>query len=386
MTVPVNINTTLTVAGTLDVNGPWNLVNQLRADVNGIAPLYVTSGWGAYLISLFSNPFAVVDNQTLAQSTSVAIDEFNLAAGTAAANNLPAGVYGITGSQASTPSPSDFYNAIATTPTATGSPAFTILGVFDLPYVMDMLLPGQTLSNPTELGLWLLQNQTVDMVMTFSIAALSSATAGSTPYQSLATLSNTSYGSAKIDIEREFYRIPSDPTNMPILAWAHQWVETYVPFTGTALDLFISRAGILLRTVVSIFDATTNAGVLPNKITQMTFVYGANETPMIVDPILMRHRQARDYGRQLPQGVYVFDWARWGFTPQTLVQTFKLMYNTEAIVNQRVHFDFSASLATNSYARFLVQRLIPIVANRNASPVATSGAPVGAQQSPVQTG
>jgi hypothetical protein len=385
--IPVNIITgVLSPAGTLDVNGPWNLINQFRADVNGIAPLYVTSGWGAYLISFFSNPFGVVDNQTLAQSTSVALAEGDLAAGTAAANNIPSGVYGFPASQAGTPSPSGFYNAVATTPTAVASPSFSLLFVTDLPYIMDMILPGQTLSTPTELGLWLLQNQTVDMVLTFAFSALTSATPGSTPYQGALPVANLQYGSATIDIEREFYRIPSDPSNMPILAWAHQWVETYVPFSGNALDLFISRAGILLRCIAYIFDATTNDGILPNKITQMTFVYGANETPMIIDPVLMRRRQVRDYGRQMPKGAYVFDWPRWDNSPFTFTQSFKLMYNTEAIVNQRVHFDFGAALAVNSYCRFLVERLIPIVANRNASPVATSGAPVGAQQSPVQTG
>lgn len=349
MNIPYTV-TGFTTGPTNDVNGPWDLINTLRFDVNGIAPLYVVSGFGAYLISLLATPFATVDSQT----TAIATDA------------------------------NAFTDAFAF-PTIAGAGSQTITAFLDLPFTVDISLPGQQLNLPTELGLWLLQNQTVDMVMTVNFNALNGANPGVQPYQG-GTGSTYAYSGASIDVEREFYRIPSDPQNMPILAWAHQWVETVVPFTGTALDLPIARAGIVLRAVAYVFDGNTNDGALAAKFTQMTYVYGANETPMLVDPGFMRARQLRDYGRLLPKGCFVFDWYKWSGTPAQLVGSFKLTYNTEAIVNQRVHFDFASSMAAGSYVRFLVERLIPIVANRTASPIATSGAPVGAQQSPVQTG
>lgn len=339
-----------TTPPTLDVNGPWNIINTLRADVNGIAPLYVVSGIGAYMISLLSTPFATVDSQTgaIATDASVLTDVFAF-------------------------------------PSVGAAGPFTATAMLDLPFTVDISLPGQQLNLPTELGLWLLQNQTVDMVLTVNFNALQGANPTVQPYQG-GTGSTYAYTGASIDIEREFYRIPSDPANMPVLAWAHQWVETVVPFQGTSLDLPISRAGIVLRALAYVVDGATNDGALSSKFTGMSYVYGANETPIIVDPGFMRARQLRDYGRLFPRGAFLFDWYKWGGTPSQMVGSFKLTYNTEAIVNQRIHFDFASSMAAGSQVRFLVERLIPIVANRTASPIATSGAPVGAQQAPVQTG
>lgn len=351
----LNLNVPFTVTGfttgpTNDVNGPWDLINLFRADVNGIAPLYAVSGWGLYIISLLSSPFMTVDSQTgaIASDTSTITDVFQF-------------------------------------PTITAAGNFQITAMFDLPFTVDISLPGQQLNIPTELGLWLLQNQTVDLNLTFAFNPLQGANPGVNPYQG-GTGSTYAYGAASVDIEREFYRIPSAPANMPNLGWAHQWIETFVPFSGSALDLFVSRAGILLRMFVYIFDATTNDGILASKITQQTWVYGANETPLVITPGFARGRQLRDYGRLLPKGTFGFDFYTWDTPNWHQVGSFKLTYNTEAIVNQKMHFDFSSSLATGSYARVLVERLIPIIANRTAAPISTSGAPVGAQQAPVQTG
>lgn len=350
----VRLNIPITISGfsagpTKDVNGPWDLINLFRADVNGIAPLYVTSGWGLFIISLLSTPFTTVDTDTgpIVSDPNAFTDAFSF-------------------------------------PAVSANGTVTLTACFDLPFTVDISLPGQTLNMPSELGLWLLQNQTVDMVLTVSLNALQGASPGVQPYQG--GTATYAYGAATVDFEREFYRIPSDPTNMPLLSWAHQWVETFVPFTGSALDLNISRAGILLRAVVYLFDGNTNDGALASKITQMTYVYGANETPMVVDPTFMRVRQLRDYGKLLPKGTFLFDWYKWTGTPSQFVGSFKLVYNTEAIVNQRVHFDFASSMAAGSYARILIQRLIPIIANRTASPVAATGAPVGAQQAATSTG
>lgn len=326
-----------------DVNGPWNLLQNFRVDVNGIAPLYVCSGMGLFLISLLSNPLAAVDAQTNAIATDA-----------------------------------NAFTDVFSFPSVTANGTYTLTAMFDLPFTVDIALPGQTVNLPTELGLWLLQNQTVDMVITANVANLQNSTALTAPYQG--GTATYAYGAATIDFEREFYRIPSDPNNMPLLSWAHQWVETYVPFSGTSVDLNISRAGIALRAACYIVDGATSDGVVASKVSAMSWIYGANETPMIVDPGFARARQLRDYGRLLPKGCFLFDWYKWGGA------SMKLVYNTEAIVNQRVHFDFSSSMAAGSYVRLLVERLIPIVANRTASPVATSGAPVGAQQAPVQTG
>jgi hypothetical protein len=343
----IPFTTTTGTAPANDVNGPWDFVGLFRADVNGIAPLYAVSGWGLFIISLLSTPFASVD----VQNGAVASD------------------------------PAAFADVFSF-PTVTASGSFTLTANFDLPFTVDINLPGQQNNIPTELGLWLLQNQTVDMVLTIGLNPLQNSTPGTAPYQG-GTIAAYAYGAATVDIEREFYRIPADPAQMPILGWAHQWIETFVPFTGSALDLNISRAGVLLRACVYIFDGATNDGVLGAKITDMQWIYGANETPIFVDLGFMRSRQLRDYGKLLPRGTFLFDWYKWVGTPFQLVGSFKLMYNTEALVNQRVHFDFASSLASGSYARLLVERLIPIIANRSASPVATSGAPVGAQQAPL---
>lgn len=345
LNVPFSTVAASATAPTLDVNGPWDMINLFRADVNGIAPLYAVSGMGAFLISLASNPSASVDAQTSAIATD--------------------------------PSPfSDVYQFPTVT---TSSASYQMTGYLDLPFSIDLSLPSQTQNIPSELGLWLLQNQATDLNLTLALNPLNGSTPGYAPYQGGTGLTY-SYTAATVDFEREMYRIPSDPANMPNLQWALQWTEKLVPFSGTSLDLYIDRAGVLLQTICYVVDSATNDGVATAKVQDAQFVYGTNETPYNGDPGFTRARQLRDWGRLFTKGCYQFDPYQWTGSPFNRIGSFKLVYNTETIINQRMHFDFTSSLASGSYVRMLTQRLIPIVANRTATPVGTSGAPVGASQ------
>jgi len=310
-----------TMTGTLGtVNkstyGPLGgMINRIQILANGQIPLVDLSGLGATLYNEIQNR----DGSTLAR---------------------PAYTSGIGLVEGVSPTA---YDAAAIS---------TINAVY--PFEFQFGLPVNIKGQMTELGLWLLQNQSIDVgvQVTFNPLYSSAATndalwSGGTPV-STPDLANT-----LVNIERELYNIPNDPKDMPNLAWAHQTIEFTQPITSNFARFSIPRAGMLLRAIVHTVDASNNA-VETTDISNLSWIYGSNETPIRRTGEFLNLEFMQDYGRNAPKGTAVLDFYKWG------ENGLKLVKSTEDLANLRIETQY-ATTATGTQ-RVILDRLIPVVA------------------------
>lgn len=306
-----------------DVQGPWNLFANLLIRVSGLDLLYQVSGWGLYLINL-------VTNYQYAPNSS----------GIATAN---------------TANQQETATDIFSYPAAGAQAAQTLLFNLDLPFTAPML-------GFEDLGLWLIQNETVNMEVVPTYAALGSLTALNSPYL-LTGAATATVNSGSTAIWREFYGVPAQAADMPPLGYVHQWEEQFTAITGSQVDIDHQRGGVLLRLVYQIDDADSTgggnnvlAGITAANVSGIEFKYDANDTPFDQSAQALLAGQRERYGRDLPQGAYAHD-----FFSDT--KTLQDTYNTENYINIKTRFRFAKALIAGSRIRTIRERLLPVVVN-----------------------
>jgi hypothetical protein len=309
-----------------DQQGPWNLFANMLIRVSGLDLLFQVSGWGLYLINL-------VNNYQFAPN----------AAGIATAN---------TANQQGDPLNVFSY------PAAGAQVGAALLFNLDLPFTAPLL-------GFEDLGLWLIQNETVNMEVVPTYNLLGGATNLQQPYV-LTGAAVSTVAAGNTALWREFYGVPQQGPDMPPLGYVHQWEEQFTAITGLQQDIDHQRGGVLLRLIYQIDDADSNsnggnvlAGILAPNVAEIAFKYDANDTPFDEDApsILARHREL--YGRDLPQGTYTHD-----FFSQT--KTLQDSYNTENYINIKTRFRFAKALVAGSRIRTIRERLLPVVLNTTA--------------------
>ena len=303
--------------------GPWNLFSNLLIRVSGLDLLYQVSGWGLYLINL------VINQQYAPNAPGVATQN------TVNQQEDPLDVFNY---------PS--YGAITTQP---------LLFNLDLPFTAPLL-------GFEDLGLWLIQNETVNMEVVPTYNLLGGADLLQQPYV-LTGAATSAVNSGSTALWREFYGVPQSQADMPPLGYVHQWEEQYNAVTGTQIDVDHQRGGVLLRLLYQIDDADSVgdgsnvfAGILAANVAQIAFKYDANDTPFDEDAPSILARQRELYERDLPQGTYTHD-----FFSQT--KTLQDSYNTENYINVKTRFRFGKTLIAGSRIRTIRERLLPVVLN-----------------------
>jgi hypothetical protein len=304
---------------TRDLFGPWNTFANLLIRVSGLDLLYQVSGIGAYLIDLVNQELYAPDVNPSAVTNAT----------------TPASLFNFPGNGAQA--------------------AQTLLFSLDLPFTLPML-------GFEDLGLWLIQNETVNMEVVPTFNALGGATALNQPYV-LTGAATSVVNSGNVAVWRDFFGVPARSEDMPPLGYVHQWEEQYDSISGSQVDISHQRGGILTRLVHLVVDAdsTGGAGGVINGIsnanlTGMEFKFDANDTPFDEDVSSILARQRELYHRDLPQGVFTHD-----FFLNT--RTLQDSYNTENYINLKTRFRFAKSLIAGSYIRTLRERLLPVVLN-----------------------
>lgn len=294
-------------------------IDRIRLDANGQIPLFDLSGLGLAIYNEIQNR----DGSVLATPPYLGATQTNMSA---SANLARYDTVGATG---------DFY---ATEP-----------------FEVQLGLPFQLNGMLQEYGLWLLQNQAIDLTMTvnFNNPAQSAAGNGALWGGGVNTKLGVPSGSF-INLERELYEIPTDPKNYPDLKWAHQIVEYTNTFTGSFSRYEIPRAGLLLRAIVINLDSS-GLPVENTDVTSLKWVYGANSTPISRPGVMTNIEYLSDYNRLAPKGVQVLDFYKWGD------DGLKLVKNTESLANLRLETQFATT--TTGTQKIILDRLIP-VANR----------------------
>lgn len=318
-----NLNITNVLSGgtsTQDKQGPWNIFANLMIRVSGLDLLYQVSGWGAYLIDLISSYFPNSPDTRVVAVTN---------ADTAASNfNFPAS------------------GAVA---------AQQLLFTLDLPFTAPLL-------GFEDLGLWLIQNETVNMEVIPTWNNLGGATALNQPYV-LTGAATATVNSGSVALWREFYGVPARQEDMPPLGYVHQWEEEYDALVGTQLDVQHQRGGILLRLAYQIIDADSTGGganvingISDVNVSGIKFMYDANDTPFDEDVYSILSRQRELYAKDLPQGVFTHDFF-------SATRTLQDSYNTESYINLKTRFQLAKSMAAGSAIRTVRERLLPVVVN-----------------------
>lgn len=304
-------------AVTRDPMGPWNLFSNMLIRVSGLDLLYQVSGWGLYLIDL-------VTDQLYAPDVNPAV----------VTNATPTG---------------DIFQF----PVA-GSNQQLIFNL-DLPFTIPLM-------GFEDLGLWLIQNETVNMEVVPTFNALGGVTRLNQPYD-LTVDATAVVNSGNVAVWRDFYGVPAKSDDMPPLGYVHQWEEQYDSVSGTQVDIQHQRGGVILRELGQVVDADYLSndsnianGLLPQNLAGYSWKFDANDTPFEEDAQQVLARQREQYLRDLPQGVFAHD-----FFIET--HTLQDSYNTENYINLKTRYRFGKSLISGSYIRTLRERLLPVVVN-----------------------
>lgn len=302
---------------TQDNQGPWNLFSNLLIRVSGLDLLYQVSGWGLYLIDLVTDQLYTPDYNPAVVTNATTTERIFSYPAAGAAQDL----------------------------------VFNL----DLPFTIPLM-------GFEDLGLWLIQNETVNMEVVPTFAALGGATRLNQPYL-LTGNATAAVNSGAVAVWRDFYGVPAKSEDMPPLGYVHQWEEQYDSISGSQVDIQHQRGGVLLRLLGQVVDADSTGGganiidgLQPANLAGLSFKFDANDTPFEEDVYQVLARQREQYLRDLPQGV---------FTHDMFIDTHTLQdsYNTENYINLKTRYRFAKSLISGSYIRTIRERLLPVVVN-----------------------
>jgi len=212
-------------------------------------------------------------------------------------------------------------------------------------------LPMTIRGQQQEIGLWMLQNQAIDVNVNVFFNPLYAAVATNDSVWSGGTLTAALDTASELQLERELYDVPTDPKNFPRLDWAHQIIEYSVPFTGSFSRFNIPRSGLILRMLVINLDSSGNP-VEYSDVTSLSWIYGANRSPIVRtgDKIVSEYLQ--DYNRQPPKGTLVLDFYKWG------ENGLKLVKDSEVLANLRGETRFATT--TTGTQKIIIDRLYPV--------------------------
>lgn len=300
--------------------GPLAAINNISVKANGSVDLVSMSGYGAAVYNEVANR----DGSVLAHPLNTAV--LNVA------DSLALAAYPAIGN--------------------------TITGNFvaQFPFEFNFALPVNIRGQMQEIGLWMLQNQAIDVNVNVQFNPLYAAAASYDAVYSGGTgITATMNAASELQIERELYDVPADPKNFPSLAWAHQIVEYTVPFTGGFSPFNIPRSGLLLRAIV-INQNTSNDPIEYTDVSSLAWKYGANRTPIDRTGDKITSEYLQDYNRQPPKGALVLDFYKWG------EQGLKLVKDTQALANLRLETRFASG--TSGTQRIILDRLYPVAASQ----------------------
>lgn len=305
--------TAYTAAPSRSAYGVWGgALSRIRVEANGRVPLIDLTGKGFAVWSEIQNR-----DGSIAESTSA-----------------KTGAYPLAGEITSFPA----INATGT---------YTVKDVAELQFAIPVYVRGIA----QELGLWLLQNQAIDVGLEVVFNPVYSSTATNDALYSGGTVTVSLGTPSELRIERESYTVPQNPRDFPDTRWAHQVIEMQQPISGGAFRFEIPRAGLLLRAVIRVEDST-GAPVELSDDDRFKLTYGANDVPVDRRYGFIKAEYILDYNRLPPKGVAVLDFYKWG------METLKLVKNTEQLANLAIE----GQVAAGAQAFITLERLIPVLA------------------------
>jgi len=220
------------------------------------------------------------------------------------------------------------------------------------PFEIQFSLPVNIKQQIAELGLWLLQAQSIDVGVNVIFNPLySTAASRNSPWSGGTLTATATVASTQLLIERELYTIPAKPDDYPDLRWAHQVVESRRDITGSTFRFEVPRAGVLLRAMIMILDGNGDP-VDFSDIATLKWVYGANETPISRPGNFFTQEFIQDYNHYPMKGLGVLDFYKFGGNG------LKFVKDTESIANLRIEGTLTST--TTGTAIVILDRLVKV--------------------------
>lgn len=230
--------------------------------------------------------------------------------------------------------------------------------IIKYPFTFEMAIPLVVNGQPLEWGLWLLQNQTVDLSLQvgWNIGYQASATPDSPYSGGTGVTAPVNTGTTQLTIERELYTVPAPAgqdgkANYPDTNWAHQLIEYVQPITASFSRFDVPKAGVLLRLLHYTEDASGNP-VDVTDLASLNWIYGANANPINRGGAMYINDYLFSRGMYPPKGLAVIDFYQKGWFG------LKLVRDTQGLANLRVEATYKTT--TTGKSRLLLDRMVPI--------------------------
>jgi hypothetical protein len=206
-------------------------------------------------------------------------------------------------------------------------------------------------------GLQLLQDDAVKYYLELTFGDLTDlyASTSGTP-----TLSNVS-----VTPMVETFSTPRNPANRPDLSYSKVILEETQPFdAGTGVTTFKMVTGNMVTQLIHELSNSTSANVAhpldPVEVTLLRMDYAQTQVPYNLNPDIQLLRQAFLYGRNLPQGAYVWELAEALGLKE--LPTMRDVIDTLMLTNLQSEITLSGVTPNSSKLRTIKEWLVP---NRN---------------------
>ena len=160
----------------------------------------------------------------------------------------------------------------------------------------------------------------------------------------------------------ETFATPRNPANRPDLSYSKMILEEFQPFdTGTGVNTFKMVTGNMVTQLIHEFSNGSTAKPLdPSQFSLLRMDYAQTQVPYNMDPDCQLLRQAFLYGRNLPQGVYVWELAE--ALGMKELPTMRDVIDTLMLTNLQSEITLSGVTPSSSKLRTIKEWLVP---NRN---------------------
>lgn len=159
----------------------------------------------------------------------------------------------------------------------------------------------------------------------------------------------------------ETFSTPRNPANRPDLSYSKVLLEESQPFDSNTAATFKMVTGNMVTRLIQEFSNGSTAKPLdPDQFSLMKLDYAQTQVPYNINPDLQLLRQAFLYGRNLPQGVYVWELAEALGLPE--LPTMRDVIDTLMLTNLQAEWTFTGTTASSSKMRTIKEWLVP---NRN---------------------
>lgn len=310
-----------TTAVTLaDLWAPWGVYNNIQVNSNVQASVFNVSGIGSYWINVLKQGLEGMGT--------------TLDAGAFAGTTI-GGTAGIPTGYATTEHAS-LFNCVLTATTQ----ALTLTHAVPLAQKINTL--------DGYVGIWDLQDPSIQMVVNYTPASASTASPFSVVEGTAATgagmfvqAANTStWTTPTVRLIRVMYDPPVDPKNDPDFGFVHSWYEeTFNTGVGGSTTInwrALANSGYITRLIWGVWNSTTAAPILDSALTAsnaLNFTVG-NNAPVYVESIYeSRIRHNDELGHEPPAGVNYIDFLGPDLTMQNVLDTF-----TAGNINLQVNF------------------------------------------------